>query len=84
VAVIQQGSLPEEKIAIGTVDTIVDEVEEQGLTNPALILIGEVVRLHPGFCQKKHSPKNGFLATVQKPFKELNRYMNVGIAGLSF
>ncbi|MDR8394149.1 uroporphyrinogen-III C-methyltransferase [Aliifodinibius sp. S!AR15-10] len=84
VAVIQQGSLPEEKIAIGTIDTIAIEVEEHGLTNPALILIGEVVRLHPDFCQKKHSPKNGFLATVQKPFKELNRYMNVGIAGLSF
>jgi uroporphyrin-III C-methyltransferase len=49
VAVIQQGSLPEEKIALGTVDTIVKKVNKQGLTNPALILIGEVVRLHPDF-----------------------------------
>lgn len=49
VAVIQQGSLPEEKIALGTIDTITEEVEKNKLTNPALILIGEVVRLHPDF-----------------------------------
>lgn len=48
-AVIQQGSLPEEKIALGTVETIVHEVDKHGLTNPALILIGDVVKLHPKF-----------------------------------
>lgn len=48
-AVIQQGSLPKEKIALGTVQTIAGEVNKQGLTNPALILIGEVVGLHPKF-----------------------------------
>lgn len=65
VAVIQQGSLPEEKIALGTINTIVDEVNTNGLTNPALILIGEVVRLHPSFdstiCSSKaNQSPNGF------------------------
>lgn len=49
IAVIQQGSLPEEKIALGTIDTIAGRVEELGLTNPALILIGDVVQLHPSY-----------------------------------
>lgn len=57
VAVIQQGSLPEEKIALGTIETIVDEVNENDLKNPALILIGEVVRLHPKF---RTPPKLGY------------------------
>ncbi len=43
VAIIQSGSTPEEKIAIGTVDSIVSKVEQLGLANPAIIVIGEVV-----------------------------------------
>ncbi|MEL4307945.1 uroporphyrinogen-III C-methyltransferase [Joostella sp. CR20] len=42
-AIIQSGTTPEEKIGIGTVDTIEKIVEEQELTNPAIIIIGEVV-----------------------------------------
>lgn len=49
VAVIQNGSLPEEKIALGTVDNIVEHAAEQGLSSPAIIVIGEVVSLHPDF-----------------------------------
>ncbi len=47
VMVIQNGSLPEERHALGTVDTIVDVVKEKGLGTPAIIVIGEVVKLHP-------------------------------------
>lgn len=52
VAVIQQGSLPEEKIALGRIDTIVNKVEDKNLTNPALILIGDVVQLHPEYAKR--------------------------------
>ena len=45
VAVIQHGSLPREKIVIGTMDSIVEKVEAGRLSAPALIIIGEVVRL---------------------------------------
>ena len=51
VAIIQEGTTPNEKIAIATVDTIEKEVYRNGLTNPAIILIGEVVRLR----EKIHS-----------------------------
>ncbi|MCJ7466855.1 MAG: uroporphyrinogen-III C-methyltransferase [Maribacter sp.] len=43
VAIIQNGTRKDEKIAIGTVGTIESEVERQQLTNPAIIVIGEVV-----------------------------------------
>ncbi|RNC91764.1 MAG: uroporphyrinogen-III C-methyltransferase [Allomuricauda sp.] len=43
VAVIQEGTTKNEKVAIGTIATIAGKVKEQELTNPAIIVIGEVV-----------------------------------------
>ncbi len=43
VAIIQNGTTPEEKIGIGTVSTIESIVEKQGLSNPAIIVLGTVV-----------------------------------------
>lgn len=47
VAVIQNGSLPDEKIAIGNIHNIVERVEAKGVGAPAIIIIGEVVSYHP-------------------------------------
>ncbi|MFT6370210.1 MAG: uroporphyrin-III C-methyltransferase [Maribacter sp.] len=44
VAIIQDGTTKREKIGIGTVSTIEAKVLELRLTNPAIIIIGEVVR----------------------------------------
>lgn len=55
VAVIQSGSLPDEKIAFGTIDTIESEVKAKGLKAPAIIVIGEVVRLAPLFNSLKEN-----------------------------
>ncbi len=49
IAVIQHGSLAEEKTALGTVATIGEAVRQGGLDNPAIIIVGEVVRLHPAW-----------------------------------
>jgi len=46
VAVIQNGTTIEEKKGIGTIDTIRSVVEKSELTNPAIIIIGEVVNHH--------------------------------------
>ena len=43
VAIIQNGTTLHEKIAVGTVDTIEEEVKNKGLSNPAVIVLGEVV-----------------------------------------
>ena len=44
VAVIQSGTCKDEKRAIGTVDTILEEVEDKQVSTPAIIVLGEVVR----------------------------------------
>lgn len=44
VAIIQNGTTPEERIGVGTIDTIEEVVQELKLTNPSIIVIGEVVR----------------------------------------
>jgi len=53
-AVIQNGSLPNEKIALGTVDTIVASVREQHISAPAVIVLGEVVAKHEHFSSRQH------------------------------
>lgn len=49
IAIIENGSLPNEKIALGTIDTIVETSEENRMAAPAVIVIGEVVKFHPEF-----------------------------------
>ena len=43
VAIIQNGTRKNEKVGIGTINTIETIVEEKQLSNPAIIIIGEVV-----------------------------------------
>ncbi|HAO13944.1 MAG TPA: uroporphyrinogen-III C-methyltransferase [Tenacibaculum sp.] len=43
VAIIQNGTTPQEKIGIGTVETIEEVVAENQLSNPAIIVLGSVV-----------------------------------------
>ncbi|MDP4265773.1 MAG: uroporphyrinogen-III C-methyltransferase, partial [Bacteroidota bacterium] len=47
VAIIQNGTTTDEKIITGTVKDIVFRSQYAGITNPAIIMVGEVVRLHP-------------------------------------
>ena len=43
-AIIQNGTTKNEKIGLGTIDTITAVVQEKGLGTPAIIVIGEVVK----------------------------------------
>ncbi|WP_257667558.1 uroporphyrinogen-III C-methyltransferase [Parapedobacter tibetensis] len=54
IAVIQNGSLPDEKIALGTVDAIVANAKEQQIGAPAVIVIGDVVAKHEHFAIQHH------------------------------
>ncbi|MEO5910682.1 MAG: uroporphyrinogen-III C-methyltransferase [Pelobium sp.] len=49
IAIIQNGATPKEKIAIGVINTIIEQIEEKKIGAPAVIVIGEVVSLHPSF-----------------------------------
>jgi uroporphyrin-III C-methyltransferase len=44
IAIIQNGTTPDEKIGVGTIDTIQDVVAQNKLCSPAIIVIGEVVK----------------------------------------
>ncbi|WP_080056541.1 uroporphyrinogen-III C-methyltransferase [Spirosoma aerolatum] len=45
VAIIQNGTLPEQQVVIGRVSDIVQKTEESGVGNPAIIVVGEVAKL---------------------------------------
>ncbi|WP_338876882.1 uroporphyrinogen-III C-methyltransferase [Spirosoma sp. SC4-14] len=45
VAIIQNGTLADERTVIGTVQTICNRVDESGIGNPAIIVVGEVAQL---------------------------------------
>ncbi|MBM1108147.1 uroporphyrinogen-III C-methyltransferase [Aurantibacter crassamenti] len=56
IAIIQNGTRESEKIGIATIDSIEKEVEKLALTNPAIIIIGEVVKHRENILkiQEKH------------------------------
>ena len=49
IALIQDGSLPTQKIALGTIETIEAIAQEKNIKAPAIIIIGEVVKQQPNF-----------------------------------
>ncbi len=64
VAIIQNGSRSDEKLGLGTIDTITEIIREKGLSSPAIIVVGEIVR---------HTKKDEFSELVcnQLPIKDL-------------
>lgn len=53
VAIIQNGSTSEEKYTLGNISNIHDKAAENMIMNPAIIVIGEVVNLHPTLVRQK-------------------------------
>jgi len=47
VALVAQGTTAKQQVVIGTLESIVARVEAAGLQAPAIVIIGEVVRLQP-------------------------------------
>jgi len=47
VGIVENGYLPEQRVTIGTLGTIADQAEAVGVANPAVIVIGDVVRVSP-------------------------------------
>ena len=56
VAIIQDGTTDKEKIIIGTVKDIAFRSQHAGIGNPAIIIVGEVVSLHPSFIKTYIAP----------------------------
>ncbi|GAB4361226.1 MAG: siroheme synthase CysG [Gammaproteobacteria bacterium] len=45
VALVQKGTTPEQRVFVGTLDTMPEVVKDQEIKPPSLIIVGEVVRL---------------------------------------
>lgn len=56
VAIIQDGTTAKEKIVIGRVKDIAFQSQYAGITNPAVIVVGEVVSLHPSLIKTYITP----------------------------
>lgn len=56
VAIIQDGTTHKEKMIIGTVKDIAFRSQNAGISNPAVIIIGEVVLLHPSLIKTYIAP----------------------------
>ncbi|HMO60579.1 MAG TPA: uroporphyrinogen-III C-methyltransferase [Ferruginibacter sp.] len=53
VAVIENGSTDKERIVMGTVQDIYFKTQYAGMGNPSVIVVGEVVKLHPSLNAEK-------------------------------
>lgn len=53
VAIIQHGTTPQEKMVMGNVRDIAFKAQYAGLSNPAIIIVGEVVNLNPAVVQEQ-------------------------------
>ncbi|MEV8147912.1 uroporphyrinogen-III C-methyltransferase [Arthrobacter sp. NPDC080073] len=47
VGIVENGYMPEQRVTIGTLATIADQADATGVANPAVIVIGDVVRVSP-------------------------------------
>jgi uroporphyrin-III C-methyltransferase len=67
IAIIQNGTRKNEKVGIATIETIVDVVEKENLSNPAIIIIGEVVKHREALIEAKnqYSEENVGLSEVE-------------------
>ncbi len=50
---IENGTLPNEQIAVGTISTIEEIARNKNIDSPAVIVAGEVVKLHPEFVEQE-------------------------------
>jgi len=55
IAIIQNGSLPDEKIVVGTMHDILEKALAADVQPPAVLVIGEVVRTYPLFALPKNA-----------------------------
>jgi uroporphyrin-III C-methyltransferase/precorrin-2 dehydrogenase/sirohydrochlorin ferrochelatase len=46
-ALVEQGTLLEQRVHVGTIGELPRQLEGAGVRSPALLIVGEVVRLHP-------------------------------------
>jgi uroporphyrinogen III methyltransferase/synthase len=72
-AVIQWGARPEQRVVVATLATIAEAAHAAGLTNPAVIVIGEVVRLREQLAWYEKKPLFSKRLLVPRPSGQAER-----------
>jgi len=77
VAVIQDASLPTQKVLIGTLKDIVEKTNKQKIKSPAIIIIGEVVKLEKKFNWLKKNKRVLFTGLSAERFFTKGTYFHL-------
>jgi uroporphyrinogen III methyltransferase/synthase len=72
VAVISQGASPRQRTVVGTLEDIVSQAKEAGFEPPAVIVVGEVVRLREQLCWFDSLPLFGKRVLVTRAEHQAN------------
>lgn len=77
-AVVQEGTTARQKVAVGTLETIVSEAERVGIKTPAISIVGDVVSLRdeiPWYGKKPLSGKRVLVTATEKMAENLSRVL---------
>ena len=66
-AAIHQGTTPKQKTVVATLADIADRAQEAGITPPAIVVVGEVVRLRDALKWVENRPLFGKTVLVTRP-----------------
>lgn len=55
-AIIENGSLPDQRVRTGTAGELPELADREGLSNPAVVIVGEVVRFYESYEQSRQQP----------------------------
>ncbi|TFD30012.1 uroporphyrinogen-III C-methyltransferase [Cryobacterium cryoconiti] len=67
VAIIEDGYGPNQRVTIGTLATIAARAAERGVRSPAVVVVGDVVRLSPHFAPARRRGSSEPVPTVSVP-----------------
>ena len=77
VALVRWGTTEQQQVVVGTLETIVDDVARSGLKPPALIVVGEVVKLRDELAWFDNRPLSNRTAIVTRAREQASELVNL-------
>lgn len=77
IALIRWGTRPEQQVVVGTLATIVEDVARAGLTSPAIIIVGDVVKMRNTLSWFEHKPLFGQRILVTRAREQASVFSNM-------
>ena len=77
VALVRWGTTEQQQVVVGTLETIVDEVARSGLKPPALIVVGDVVKLRDELAWFDNRPLSNRTVIVTRAREQASELVNL-------